>query len=140
MTITVRRLRAERQTIVDVTGALDAAAVRPLRRALARALRMRAPVLVDLTRATSLSRPALATLALLAFLTNWNDFLWPLYVLFSPERLTLQPGLSTLQSAFSTNYATIMVGGVIASVPVLIMYIIAQRFVIEGVSRSGLKG
>ena len=87
-----------------------------------------------------LSRPALATLALLSFLTNWNDFLWPLYVLFSPERLTLQPGLSTLQSAFTTNYATIMVGGVIASIPVLIMYVIAQRFVIEGVSRSGLKG
>ena len=87
-----------------------------------------------------LSKPALATLALLSFLVNWNDFLWPLYVLFSPDRLTLQPGLSTLQSAFSTNYATIMVGGVIASVPVLIMYIIAQRFVIEGVSRSGLKG
>jgi multiple sugar transport system permease protein len=87
-----------------------------------------------------LSKPALATLALLSFLTNWNDFLWPLYVLFSPDRLTLQPGLSTLQSAFTTNYATIMVGGVIASVPVLIMYIIAQRFVIEGVSRSGLKG
>jgi multiple sugar transport system permease protein len=87
-----------------------------------------------------LSKPALATLALLSFLVNWNDFLWPLYVLFSPERLTLQPGLSTLQSAFSTNFATIMVGGVIASVPVLIMYIIAQRFVIEGVSRSGLKG
>jgi multiple sugar transport system permease protein len=87
-----------------------------------------------------LSKPALATLALLSFLVNWNDFLWPLYVLFSPDRLTLQPGLSTLQSAFSTNYATIMVGGVIASIPVLIMYSIAQRFVIEGVSRSGLKG
>jgi multiple sugar transport system permease protein len=87
-----------------------------------------------------LSKPALATLALLSFLVNWNDFLWPLYVLFSPGRLTLQPGLSTLQSAFSTNYATIMVGGVIARVPVLIMYIVAQRFVIEGVSRSGLKG
>jgi multiple sugar transport system permease protein len=87
-----------------------------------------------------LSKPALATLALLSFLTNWNDFLWPLYVLFSPERLTLQPGLSTLQSAFTTHYATIMVGGVIASIPVLIMFVIAQRFVIEGVSRSGLKG
>jgi len=87
-----------------------------------------------------LSKPALATLALLSFLVNWNDFLWPLYVLFSPERLTLQPGLATLQSAFATNYATIMVGGVIASVPVLVMYLIAQRFVIEGVSRSGLKG
>jgi multiple sugar transport system permease protein len=87
-----------------------------------------------------LSKPALATLALLSFLTNWNDFLWPLYVLFSPERLTLQPGLSTLQSAFTFDYATIMVGGVIASIPVLVMFAIAQRFVIEGVSRSGLKG
>jgi multiple sugar transport system permease protein len=87
-----------------------------------------------------LSKPALATLALLSFLTNWNDFLWPLYVLFSPERLTLQPGLSTLQSAFTTDYATIMVGGVIASMPVLILFVVAQRFIIEGVSRSGLKG
>ena len=87
-----------------------------------------------------LSKPALATLALLSFLTNWNDFLWPLYVLFSPERLTIQPGLSTMQSAFTTDYATIMVGGVIASVPVLILFVIAQRFIIEGVSRSGLKG
>jgi multiple sugar transport system permease protein len=87
-----------------------------------------------------LSKPALATLALLSFLVNWNDFLWPLYVLFSPERLTLQPGLSTLQSAFTTDYATIMVGGVIASLPVLILFVIAQRFIIEGVSRSGLKG
>ncbi len=87
-----------------------------------------------------LSKPALATLALLSFLTNWNDFLWPLYVLFSPERLTLQPGLSTLQSAFVTDYAKIMVGGVVASVPVLILFVVAQRFIIEGVSRSGLKG
>jgi multiple sugar transport system permease protein len=87
-----------------------------------------------------LSKPALATLALLSFLTNWNDFLWPLFVLFSPERLTLQPGLSTMQSAFTTDYATIMVGGVIASVPVLILFAITQRFIIEGVSRSGLKG
>ena len=87
-----------------------------------------------------LAKPALATLALLSFLTNWNDFLWPLYVLFSPERLTLQPGLSTLQSAYTTDYATIMAGGVIASLPVLVLFVISQRFVIEGVSRSGLKG
>jgi multiple sugar transport system permease protein len=87
-----------------------------------------------------LSGPPLATLALLSFLTNWNDFLWPLYVLFSPERLTLQPGLSTLQSAYATDYTTIMAGGVIAAIPVLILFAITQRFVIEGVSRSGLKG
>lgn len=87
-----------------------------------------------------LSRPALATLALLAFLTNWNDFLWPVYVLFSPEVQTLQAGLSTLQSANNARYDILMAGAVIASIPVLVLYAFAQRFVIEGVSRSGLKG
>ena len=87
-----------------------------------------------------LSKPALATLALLSFLTNWNDFLWPVYVLFSPENQTLQAGLSTLQSANSVRYDLLMAGAVVASIPVLLLYLIAQRFVIEGVSRSGLKG
>lgn len=87
-----------------------------------------------------LSRPALATLALLAFLTNWNDFLWPVYVLFSPENQTLQAGLSTLQSANAVRYDLLMAGAVVASVPVLLLYVLAQRFVIEGVSRSGIKG
>ncbi|HKG52385.1 MAG TPA: carbohydrate ABC transporter permease [Actinomycetales bacterium] len=87
-----------------------------------------------------LSKPALVTLALLAFLTNWNDFLWPVYVLFSPEAQTLPAGLSTLQSANSVRYDLLMAGAVIASVPVLAMYVFAQRFIIEGVSRSGVKG
>jgi len=87
-----------------------------------------------------LSKPALSTLLLLAFLTNWNDFLWPVYVLFSPERLTLPPGLSRLQGAYTINYPVIMAGGVIASIPVLALYVFAQRYIIEGVSRSGVKG
>ena len=87
-----------------------------------------------------LSRPALVTLGVLAFLTNWNDFLWPVYVLFSPESQTLPPGLSTLQSANNVRYDLIMVGAVVASAPVLALFCFAQRFVIEGVSRSGLKG
>jgi multiple sugar transport system permease protein len=87
-----------------------------------------------------LSKPALVTLALLSFLTNWNDFLWPVYVLFSPEAQTLPAGLSTLQSANSVRYDLLMAGAVIASVPVLAMYVFAQRFIIEGVSRSGVKG
>ncbi len=87
-----------------------------------------------------LARPALATLAVLAFLTNWNDFLWPVYVLFSPENQTLQAGLSTLQSANSVRYDLLMAGAVVASVPVLLLYVFAQRFVIEGVSHSGIKG
>ncbi len=87
-----------------------------------------------------LSKAPLATLAVLSFLTNWNDFLWPVYVLFTPESLTLPPGLSVLQSAYTTNYAVIMAGGVVASIPVLILFFVAQRYIIQGVSRSGLKG
>jgi multiple sugar transport system permease protein len=87
-----------------------------------------------------LARPALATLAVLSFLTNWNDFLWPVFVLFSSNTLTLPAGLSTLQNAATTNYPLIMAGAVIASVPAIILFVIAQRQVIEGISRSGLKG
>ena len=87
-----------------------------------------------------LSKAPLATLALLSFLQNWNDFLWPFYVLFTPQNLVLAPGLSRLQNAFTTEYTLIMTGGVLASIPVLIIYLFAQRYIIEGVSRSGLKG
>ena len=87
-----------------------------------------------------LSRPALVTLGLLAFLTNWNDFLWPLYVLFSAEKQTLPAGLATLQNANAVRYDLLMAGAMIAAVPVLLLYLAAQRFVIEGVSRTGLKG
>ncbi|MFA9432235.1 carbohydrate ABC transporter permease [Egicoccus sp. AB-alg2] len=87
-----------------------------------------------------LSKPALATLLVIAFLTNWNDFLWPVYVLFNPESLTLPPGLARLQGAYTVNYPVIMAGGVIASVPVIALFVFAQRYVIEGVARSGLKG
>jgi multiple sugar transport system permease protein len=87
-----------------------------------------------------LSKAPLATLAVLSFLQNWNDFLWPVYVLISPESQTLQPGLATLQGVYRTDYAVVMAGGVIASIPVLILFFIAQKYIIEGVSRSGLKG
>jgi multiple sugar transport system permease protein len=87
-----------------------------------------------------LSKAPIATLAVLSFLQNWNDFLWPVYVLISPESQTLQPGLATLQGAYRTDYAVVMAGGVIASIPVLILFFIAQKYIIEGVSRSGLKG
>jgi multiple sugar transport system permease protein len=87
-----------------------------------------------------LSRPALVTLAMLSFLTNYNDFLWPVYVLFSPENQTLPAGLSTLQTANAVRYDLLMAGAVVASAPVLALYLFSQRFIIEGVSRSGLKG
>lgn len=87
-----------------------------------------------------LSRPALATLAVLSFLGNWNEFIWPIYVIFSPDYFTLPPGLSILQGAYTIDYPVIMAGAVLASVPALIIFVVAQRYVIEGVSRTGLKG
>lgn len=87
-----------------------------------------------------LAKPALATLGLLAFLTNWNDFLWPVYVLFNTDVQTLPPGLATLQSANQVRYDLLMAGAVIASAPVLLLFVALQRFVVEGVSQSGIKG
>jgi len=87
-----------------------------------------------------ISKPALATLALLSFLGNWNDFIWPIFVLFSPERLTLPAGLAGLQGAYNIDYPVIMAGATIASVPVLILYVFLQRYIIEGFATSGLKG
>jgi multiple sugar transport system permease protein len=83
-----------------------------------------------------LARPALATLTVLSFLTNWNDFIWPIYVLFSPEHLTLPAGLGNLQNAATINFPIAMAGAVV----VLILFIAAQRHVIQSVTHSGLKG
>ncbi|MCW2640220.1 MAG: N-Acetyl-D-glucosamine transport system, permease protein 2 [Dactylosporangium sp.] len=87
-----------------------------------------------------LARPALATLTVLSFLTNWNDFIWPIYVLFNPAHETLPAGLATLQNAATTNYPIAMAGAVVASVPVIALFIVAQRHVIQSVAHSGLKG
>ena len=87
-----------------------------------------------------LVRPGLATLAVLSFLTNWNELIWPVYVLFSPSKFTLPAGLPILQGAYNVDYPVIMAGAVVASVPVIILFIFAQRHVIASVARSGLKG
>lgn len=86
------------------------------------------------------SRPALVTLAVISFLSNWNDFIFPIYVLFSAERLTLPVGLTKLQGAYTIDYPVIMAGAALASVPVLLLYMFVQRYVIEGVASSGIKG
>ena len=85
-------------------------------------------------------RPAIVTLSVLSFLANWNDFIFPLYVLFSAERLTLPVGLTKLQGAYTIDYPVIMAGAAMASIPVLLLYIFVQRYVIEGVASSGIKG
>lgn len=87
-----------------------------------------------------LAQPAISTLAVITFLASWNDFLWPVYVLFRADHLTLPAGLPLLQNANITNYPLVMAGAVLASVPALIVFVLAQRRIIESVATAGLKG
>ncbi len=87
-----------------------------------------------------LAKPALATLGILTFLGSWNDFLWPLLVLRDPKLQTLPPGLRTLQGAYSSEYGLMLAGAVIVAVPVLLIYIALQRYIVQSVAATGLKG
>lgn len=86
-----------------------------------------------------LIRPALATVAVFAFMGSWNSFLWPLVVIRSPEFMTLPLGLSTLQGQFTTQWDVVMAGSVVSVVPIAIVYLLAQRHIIAGVAHTGIK-
>lgn len=86
-----------------------------------------------------LSKPALATLGILTFLASWNDFLWPLLILRDRALQTLPPGLRTLQGAYTSEYGLMMAGAVIVAVPVLVIYVFLQRFIVQSVASTGLK-
>lgn len=87
-----------------------------------------------------LARPALATLAVISFLASWNDFLWALLILKDRDLQTLQPGLRTLQGAYTSEYALMMAGAVVVAIPVLIIYAFLQRYIVQSVATTGLKG
>lgn len=87
-----------------------------------------------------LAGPALATLAVFAFMGSWNAFLWPLFVVRDPELMTLPVGLATLHGRYLTQWNLVMAGSVIAVVPMLIVYLFAQRYFVQGVVLSGIKG
>jgi multiple sugar transport system permease protein len=87
------------------------------------------------------SKPALAALGIFTFLGTWNDFLWPLVVTNSPLMRTLPIGLSTFQGQYSVRWELLMAASVVALVPVIIIYLFAQNWIITGLSvSSGLKG
>jgi multiple sugar transport system permease protein len=87
-----------------------------------------------------LTRSAMATLAVITFLATWNDYLWALLVLKDRAIQTLQPGLRTLQGAYTSEYGLMMAGAAIVAIPVLLIYVFLQRYVVQSVATSGLKG
>ena len=87
-----------------------------------------------------LVRPSLATLAIFAFMGSWNSFLWPLFILRDDALMTLPVGLATLHGRWLTQWNLVMAGAVITVLPMLIVYLFAQRYFEQGVVLSGLKG
>lgn len=80
--------------------------------------------------------------ALVIFTANfaWNDFMWPLIVNMSPDKMTLGPALSTLNGQYSADYPLLMAGSVITVLPMIILFFIFQKRFIEGVAHTGVKG
>jgi len=87
-----------------------------------------------------LSKPAIATLVTFTFLQNWNNFMWPLIMIDSDQRKPLMLGLHTFMGRYSTDWTLLMAASVIVMVPVLIVFILGQRYFVKGIVMSGIKG
>ncbi|MET7987956.1 MULTISPECIES: carbohydrate ABC transporter permease [unclassified Streptomyces] len=87
-----------------------------------------------------LARPALATVAVLTFLSTWNDLSWPLIAINHDTQYTLQLGLTTFQGQHHTRWSAVMAGNVITVLPVLIAFLLAQKTFVQSLTSSGLKG
>jgi multiple sugar transport system permease protein len=88
-----------------------------------------------------LSQPVLAALAIFAFRSAWNDFLWPLIAVNKPDMFPLPVALALLRSAYAAeSYGPIMAGAILSAIPLLVVFIVANRRIVEGVRLSGLKG
>lgn len=87
-----------------------------------------------------LSKPAMSTLVIFTFVTTWNDFLGPLIYLTDTKLKTIQLGLRMFITQYSSDYNLIMAASVVSLVPVLIVFLSLQKYFVQGVATSGLKG
>jgi multiple sugar transport system permease protein len=87
-----------------------------------------------------LAKPALATLTIFSFVAVWNDFMGPLIYLSSEKLKTIQLGLRMFISQYSADYSLIMAASIVAIVPVFVLFLFTQRFFIEGIASTGIKG
>ncbi|MEK3879535.1 MULTISPECIES: carbohydrate ABC transporter permease [unclassified Paenibacillus] len=87
-----------------------------------------------------LTRPALATLSIFTFQAGWNSFLWPMIVLNDPDKATIQMGLQAFSYNFQTDYGPMMAGALVAILPILVLFLALQRYFVQGIAFSGIKG
>lgn len=98
------------------------------------------PLTIFLKIILPLSKPALATLSVFSFMGSWNSFMWPLFIVREESLMTLPVGLATLQGRWVTEWNLVMAGSVITVLPMLILYLVAQKYLVQGYVMSGLKG
>nr|WP_255480152.1 carbohydrate ABC transporter permease [Quadrisphaera sp. RL12-1S] len=87
-----------------------------------------------------LSKPIIAAMAIVTFVGVWNNLILPLFVVSNPELMTIPVGLATVQGSFGQRYADIQAGAVLGALPLVVLYLIFQRRIIEGVAGTGIKG
>lgn len=87
-----------------------------------------------------LSKPALATLGVLTFLSSWNGLLGPVIYLKTIEKFTLMIGLSFFQGQYVTDYSLLMAGSLISLLPIILLYATAQKYFVQGIALTGIKG
>lgn len=84
--------------------------------------------------------PTLATLSITTFMESWNDYLWPLLMLTDRAKMTLPIALSTLNGQYNTEYNVLMAGSLISMIPIILIYIFAQKYFKNGLMAGGIKG
>ena len=87
-----------------------------------------------------LSKPALATVTVFSVIRGWNDFLWPLIVLNDEEKFNLALSLATFRGLYHVRWGHLMAASLVSLLPVIVLYFFAQRYVVEGITLTGLKG
>jgi multiple sugar transport system permease protein len=87
-----------------------------------------------------LCKPAIASLAIFTFVRVWNDFLWPLIALNRPQNYTLTVGVANLQGEFMTDWGVIFAGAALAALPMIVFFLLFQRYFLEGVRMGAIKG
>lgn len=84
--------------------------------------------------------PALATLAIFNFIGNWNAFFWPLIIVSTPAKFTLPVGLANYSSEAGSDWQLIMTGATVATIPLVVVFLVFQRQIVKGIAMTGLKG
>ncbi|KUL44883.1 carbohydrate ABC transporter permease [Streptomyces regalis] len=95
---------------------------------------------VFFTIVVPLARPSLAAVGIFTFIASWNNFLWPYMVTNNPDLMTMPNGIATVMNSYGIQWAQLMAGGLMAGLPLIVVFVFFQRQIVAGVAHTGLAG